>query len=343
MNFARQIGYKNWRQVRKTYAIILVVTFVTFVIRYLVLRKYGLGFHFQLYLASIAGVVVIWECLRSVNAYLNIHYPYERNLVGRMVIQIGCGAVVGLLMRIFIYFVWQPYLSFQLDDMFNAVTWFMFIVFPAGVNLGFFTAYFIGKWKEGIVKAERLEKEKTTVMFDNLKNQLNPHFLFNALTSLNSLIREDAELASQFLQHMSKIYRYVLQHKDQRLVSVSTELAFIRNYVFLAETRFADALKISFHVKEEQMDRTIVPVTLQVLLENAFKHNVMDVSRPLHIEIFSEGDYLVIRNNLQKRKTVEGSNRQGLENLKSLYRFLTDKPLLTEEIASQFTVKVPLL
>jgi two-component system LytT family sensor kinase len=343
MNFAQYIGYKNWGQFRKTYAIILVVTFVTFIIRYLVLKKYGLEFHVHLYLASILGVTVIWESLRLLNAFLNIHYPYEKNVAVRMAIQIGCGALIGLLMRIVIYFVWQPYLSIQLDDMFNAVTWFMFAVFPAGINLGFFTAYFIEKWKEGVVRAERLEKEKTTVMFDNLKNQLNPHFLFNALTSLNSLIREDAELASQFLQHLSKIYRYVLQHKDQRLVSVGTELSFIKNYVFLAETRFSEALKITFRVNEDQMDRTIVPVTLQVLLENAFKHNVMDVNRPLHIEIFSEGDYLVIRNNLQKRKTVEGSNKQGLENLKSLYRFLTDRPLITGESESHFTVKVPLL
>jgi two-component system, LytTR family, sensor kinase len=343
MSFAQQIGYKSKEQLKKTYAIIFGITFATFVIRAIVFHQLGLQLNFYLYIVSIFGATIIWEILRTINLVLNRNFPYERNLMGRIIIQIALGAVAGLLLRALIYLFLESHLSFQLDYMFVAVTWLMFILLPAGINLGFFTAYFIERWKEGLVKAERLEKEKSIVQFDNLKNQLNPHFLFNALTSLNSLIREDAGLASKFLQHLSKIYRYVLQHKDQSLVTLQTEISFIKNYVFLAETRFASALKITFTVSESLMDRSIVPVTLQVLLENAFKHNVMDVHKPLHIEIFSEGEYLVIRNNLQKRKTVEGSNKQGLENIKSLYRFLTEKPLIAEESETHFTVKVPLL
>lgn len=343
MSFVQRIGYNSWAQVRKVYAIILGITIVTFVIRTMVLTQYGMGFHFSLYLVSVFGISFIWESLRLFNNYLNRVYPFEQNIFWRITIQILWGVLMGFLMRSVIHFAWEPYLPFQLDKMFVAVTWFMFMLLPAGINLGFFTAYFFDKWKETITRAERLEKEKVTVQFDNLKNQLNPHFLFNALTSLNSLIREDPELASRFLQHMSKIYRYVLQHKDQSLVSVATELDFIKNYVFLAETRFADALSITFRVSEKHMDRSIVPVTLQVLLENAFKHNVMDADKPLHIEVYSEDECLVISNNLQKRRSVDGSNKQGLENLKSLYRFLTDKPMQATELNNQFIVKLPLI
>jgi uncharacterized membrane-anchored protein YhcB (DUF1043 family) len=343
MSFVQRIGYKSWAQVRKVYAIIFSITIVTFAIRVWVLTQYGLPFHFNLYLVSVIGITFIWETLRIFNHYLNRVFPFEQNLFGRISIQIFWGVLMGFLMRTVIYFAWEPYLPFKLDSMFVAVTWFMFIILPAGINLGFFTAHFIEQWKEGILRTERLEKEKTRVQFDNLKNQLNPHFLFNALTSLNSLIREDPELASRFLQHMSKIYRYVLQHKDQSLVSVGTELGFIKNYVFLAETRFANALTITFNVSENHMERTIVPVTLQVLFENAFKHNIMDAEKPLHIEVYSEDEYLVICNNLQKKRTVDGSNKQGLENLKSLYRFLTDKPVTVEETSETFLVKIPLI
>lgn len=343
MTFPLRIGYKSWAQIRKVYAIIFGITLITFAIRVIVLTDFGIQFHYNLYLVSVIGIIFIWESLRFFNHFLNQIFPYERNLFGRISLQIFWGACMGFLMRAVIHFAWEPYLPFELDKMFIAVSWFMFILLPAGINLGFFTDYFLDRWKESIVKAERLEKEKANVQFDNLKNQLNPHFLFNALTSLNSLIRENPELASQFLQHLSKIYRYVLQHKDQSRVSVSTELTFINNYVFLAETRFAEALKISFQVQHQHLDRMIVPVTLQVLLENAFKHNTMDATKPLCIEVCSDDEYLVISNTLQKRKIVDGSNKQGLENLKSLYSFLSDRPLITEERDHLFIVKIPLL
>jgi len=134
-----------------------------------------------------------------------------------------------------------------------------------------------------------------------------------------------------------------LQNKEKNFVSLQTELDFIKNYVFLAETRFGGSLKIKFDLQESAHERAIVPVTLQILIENALKHNIIDHDRPLHIDIFTSGDYLVISNNLQKRKTVESSNKLGLDNLKSLYRFLTERPVIVEELNDRFNVKVPLI
>jgi LytS/YehU family sensor histidine kinase len=135
----------------------------------------------------------------------------------------------------------------------------------------------------------------------------------------------------------------VLQNKDKNFVLLSTELEFISNYVKLLETRFHGALKIQFDIHNDSKEKAIVPVTLQILIENALKHNIADREKILNIEIVTVGDYLVVSNNLQPRKNVETSNKQGLENLRSLYRFLTDKPVIVEPTDKRFFVKVPLL
>jgi LytS/YehU family sensor histidine kinase len=249
----------------------------------------------------------------------------------------------GLIFRFFIYFFGEPNLPFKLDSLFVATTWALYIIIPSAINLSFFSIYFFELWKASLVKTERLEKEKSQVQFDNLKNQLNPHFLFNALTSLNSLIFEDQVLASQFLQQLSKVYRYVLQNNDRNYVSLQTEFDFIEHYASLLKTRFREGLNISFDISPEAKERAIVPVTLQILIENAIKHNIVDKEQPLDIDIATVGDYLVVSNTFQPRKRVENSNKMGLENLKSLYRFLTDRQVIIEQREDRFWVKVPLL
>jgi len=305
--------------------------------------EFGLKLQLYILLNTLIFVPLSWEALRFVNHYLDKAFPFERNISVRIVIQILIGGVIGLLVRFIIFLFGEPYLPFKLDELFSLATWGLFPLVTVAVNLGFFTNYFIDRWKDGLVEAERLEKEKSQVQFDNLKNQLNPHFLFNALTSLNSLIFEDQKLASAFLQQLAKVYRYLLQNKDKNFVSLTTELGFIQHYVSLLETRFHGGVKINFNISPELSERAVVPVTLQILIENALKHNIVDKTKPLIIDVFTSGDYLVVSNNLQMRKTVETSNQQGLENLKSLYGFLTDKPVLIEPTADRFYVKVPLI
>lgn len=326
----------------RTYAIITIGTTLGLLVRW-VSGKFTLEFNIILFFVSFFMISITWEFLNFVNNRLNRVLPFERSISQRILVQLSIGAIFSLLIRFGIYKFGEPSLGFKLDSLFMASTWVLYVLVSVGINTIFFLKYFIARWKESILRAERLEKEKTQVQFDNLKNQLNPHFLFNALTSLNSLITENQQLASQFLQHMSKVYRYVLQNKDKNFVSLHTELDFVKNYVFLAETRFGSSLRIKFEIGESAREQAIVPVTLQILIENALKHNIVDQERPLHIDVFTSGDYLVISNNLQKRKTVETSNKLGLENLKSLYKFLTDRPLIVEELDDRFNVKVPLI
>jgi hypothetical protein len=326
----------------RTYLIIFAMATMAYFIR-LISGQFDDFLNWVLYVTSLVAISASWEFFRWVNYKLDEVFPFERSIAGRIFIQIAIGTVFTIFLRFLIYEFGEPYLPIQLDRLFLASTWVLYILTGSVINIIFITRYILERWKESIILTERLEKEKSQVQFDNLKNQMNPHFLFNALTSLNSLIFENQQLASQFLQQLSKVYRYVLQNKDKNFVTLQTELDFIGYYVQLLETRFEQALSIRMDINPASRERAIVPVTLQILIENALKHNVVDKNAPLKIEILTIGDYLVVSNNLQPRKLVETSNKLGLENLKSLYRFLTDKPVLIEKSDSRFEVKVPLV
>lgn len=192
-------------------------------------------------------------------------------------------------------------------------------------------------------KAQLLEKEKALVMYEGLKQQLNPHFLFNSLTSLNSLIDADPKIASVFLDDLSKTYRYILKSRDNETVSLGDEIKFAQNYIRLQQTRFEKGFQVNINISEEYYHRKIVPVTLQNLIENAIKHNIIDEENPLVVKIFVEDDYLLVQNNLQRKNFVETSNKQGLSNLQSLYHYLNNRPVEIKEAGNLFTVKIPLL
>ena len=330
------------KRIIRTYSIILAIDVVAYVVRW-ASGQFSTEFNNILFVVAFLWVSFSWEVLRQINRFLNTAFPFEKNIPGRIALQLAVGTAFALSARFLLYKYGEQYLPFKLDSLFLTSTWVLYVMATAGINAIFFTRYFIDRWKDSHVMAERLEKEKTQVQFDNLKNQLNPHFLFNALTSLNSLISENPAIASQFLQHMSKVYRYVLQNKDTNFVTLRTEFDFIQNYVFLATTRFEEGLVIKFNISDPSWEKAIVPVTLQILIENALKHNVVDQQRPLTIEIFTTGDFLTVSNTLQPRKIVESSNKQGLDNLKSLYRFLADRPVEVIQDENRFMVKIPLL
>lgn len=238
-------------------------------------------------------------------------------------------------------------LSIKLDTLFYNSTWFwaMLALLAAG-GLYSFMRYRSAKEHQLFLlqgKAQNLEKEKALVMYDSLKQQLNPHFLFNSLTSLSGLIETNQEMAVGFLAQMSSIYRYILKNANNETVSLKDELEFVQHYIDLQQTRFGDGLEVSVEVPNEYLHYRIAPVTLQNLVENAIKHNIIDVASPLLISFTIEGDYLLVSNNLQRKNMVETSNRTGLQQFKSLYRFLTEKQVLVEEEAGLFVVKIPLV
>ncbi len=191
--------------------------------------------------------------------------------------------------------------------------------------------------------SSKLQKEKAEIEYENLKQQLNPHFLFNSLSSVAGLVQTDPALAEEYILGLTQIYRYVLQSKEQSLVPLSEELQFVEVYAKLQQIRFGSGLQIHIRVAENQQHKKIIPVTLQNLIENAIKHNIIIDNAPLIIDVYTENGFIIVKNNLQKKKFVGTSNKQGLENLSSLYNYLSRKPVEIIADDNFFTIKTPLL
>lgn len=246
----------------------------------------------------------------------------------------------------------QNYLPIQtlrihIDTLFYNTVWFkVFCFFAVVLMLIAFFRYRTNQRKRIHhlqIQSTRLEKDKTEIQYQNLINHLNPHFLFNSLTSLNGYILSEPEVASDFLQKLSAIYRYILQNKDNETVSLGQELAFVKNYINLQKSRFDEGFQVNINIDNKYLLNSIVPVTLQNLFENAIKHNTIEEEKPLIINVHIEDNMLIVWNNLQRKKFVETSNKQGLDSLKILYKYLSTTPLETIETANEFIVKVPLL
>ncbi|HYE56594.1 MAG TPA: histidine kinase [Chitinophagaceae bacterium] len=241
----------------------------------------------------------------------------------------------------------EKMISIHIDTVFYKTWWFRLAVLLMAFGLAYLIyRYRIRQEKKLLIlqgRTQLLEKEKAMVMFESLKQQLNPHFLFNSLTSLSGLIETDHKMANSFLEQMSRIYRYILKNRDSELVSLKEELAFVRVYINLQKTRFKEGLQVTINVDEEELHKKIAPVTLQNLVENATKHNIIDLETPLMIEITSDNGYLTVKNTLQKKSMVETSNKQGLASLRSLYKYLSSRPVFVEETALHFIVRIPLI
>lgn len=203
--------------------------------------------------------------------------------------------------------------------------------------------YFMNELRKSVEEKELLKRESLTAQIDALRTQINPHFLFNNLNTLSALIPEDPDRAVQFVQQLSKVYRHILEVKDAPSILLKDELNVLKAYAFLLQTRFGENLQIIVDIDEKKLTQKIAPLSLQLLLENAIKHNVVSADHPLTIRIFSENGKLVVSNNLQRKKHVAESMGLGLDNIRKRTKLLTDK--LVEVIAGpdQFVVAVPLL
>ncbi|WP_375324859.1 2TM domain-containing protein [Flagellimonas sp. GZD32] len=211
------------------------------------------------------------------------------------------------------------------------------------VTILFYAGYYYKYYKEKQVKEQKIIAGSASARFDALKNQLDPHFLFNSLNVLTSLIDEDPHQAQNFTTSLSKVYRYVLEQKNKDLVTVDEELKFARTYVRLLKMRFEDSIIFEIPENSTQPEAKIVPLSLQLLLENAVKHNVVTSSRPLHIKVYEEGGNLVVSNNLQEKQVVKKSSGVGLQNIKQRYQILTDREVVINKTTTDFSVTLPML
>ena len=274
--------------------------------------------------------------------FVNERFSKKRILVG-FVSSFILSLFVIFLLRLFIsILIEKQSLSFFIAND-NASDYFVASVFTFVVLLIVHLVYLYKGYQENRVKEQKIIAGTANAKFESLKNQIDPHFLFNSLNVLSSLIEENPENAQRFTTSLSKIYRYVLEQKDKELVSVEEELAFAKTYMNLLKMRFENSLFYELPSTIPNPEAKVVPLSLQLLLENTVKHNVVSEQRPLHIRIFLEGGYLAIQNDYQKKEVLQERKGVGLQNIINRYGIITNRKVLIEQNEQTFTVKIPVL
>jgi two-component system LytT family sensor kinase len=216
------------------------------------------------------------------------------------------------------------------------------IIISLNISSLFTAVGFFISWRQSKNNEDRLNNELLDYQYRSLVNQVNPHFLFNSLNVLTSLVREDADLAVKFIHQLSKVYRYTLEHRDNDLVTLEEEKKFLESYLFLLQIRFERALKTTLRFSGDP-NGLLIPMALQILVENAIKHNTVTPDKPLSISIEEQGGYISVENNLQLPARKAESLGFGLENIRKRLKFLTDKPLIIEQTEDTFKAKIPII
>ncbi len=308
-------------------------------------------FHFNFINATIT---VIWSMFISItlwlgNAYLQglinrkytwLDYPIHRffwTIVSVVIYSVLAYSVVQVIMYWFVVG-YSPMKT--LKDI--SGQWTMIMMISFGVSFVTGAIGFLNGWKESEIKQEQLKTEMMSYKYEALKNQINPHFLFNSLNVLTDLVYENQELAVKFIHKFSDIYRYVLESRDKELQPLNEEKEFIEKFVFLLQIRFEEKLKVTIDLPNNPED-LIVPLAIQLLVENAVKHNEISKQFPLEINIYREEDFVVVTNSIQSKKTNEESSKIGLKNLEQQYHFFTKTPMIVSSDEKQFTVKIPIV
>ena len=221
--------------------------------------------------------------------------------------------------------------------------YYVVLVISLVVSYVILSVFYFRHKQENKVKEQKIIAGTASAKFDALKNQLDPHFLFNSLNVLTSLIEENPEAATRFTTALSKVYRYVLEQKNKDLVSLEEELRFAKLYMSLIKMRFEDSIEFSIPKELSNPEAKVVPLSLQLLLENAVKHNIVTPAKKLFISITEKDGNLLITNNLQTKKVVNPSTGVGLQNITQRYQLLTNRPVFISKDESNFTVAIPLL
>lgn len=220
---------------------------------------------------------------------------------------------------------------------------FMTIVLDLIVMYFYYSTYLANHWIKSIEKNEELKRENLQAKYEALKNQVNPHFLFNNLNTLSGMVEQKSELATDFIKKLSDIYRYVLEQNDKELVSIKEEMKFVEDYVFLSKMRFGKGLIFNSHLTKN-LNFQVAPLGIQMLVENAIKHNIISEDMPLKIDLETEDGFVRVSNNLQKKKTINsGKEPIGLANLKNRYAYLSGIASEVIESDGKFIVKLPII
>jgi hypothetical protein len=296
------------------------------------------------YLWNVVFSSVAWMTLWVVNSELNnyldrkiswIESPTKRLIAGIL------GTIFFTVLAILLIIkIWEFIFDTSFDNYYDIVVNSLVITFF--ISLFFHGRGFLIEWKRTAVEAERYQKESMAATYESLKNQVNPHFLFNSFNALTNLVYQDQDKAAKFIKQLSEVYRYVLDTRDKEVVSIDEELKFLHSYTYLQHIRFGN--KLTIDIKLENRNVKVAPLALQMLIENAIKHNVTSEDDPLFIKVYYSNDFVIVENNLQKKEMFgEESAGVGLENISKRYQFLSDKKVEIHQTDKAFIVKLPVL
>ncbi len=286
-----------------------------------------------------------WTGLQLIYNYIDRKISWIQAPVRKTIVQIvaflAYSITAFILVQLFNYAVWMnvpPSKSWEF--IVKAIPYTVLISFI--ISLIFTAIGFFHAWKNSFLQAEKLKIEMLAYKYESLRNQINPHFLFNSLNVLSDLVYDDQELAVKFIRQLSDLFRYVLDSRDKELVPLGEELDFIQSFTFLLKTRFEEKLKIEIDAKAGP-DDYIVPMTLQLLIENAVKHNEVSEAFPLRISIRKTAEWLEVENNLQPKNAGDDSKKTGLKNITQQFAFFSEKPIKIMMSDDRYVVRVPIL
>lgn len=307
-------------------------------------------FDFQItstYLFAVLSVVVfgVWELNRLVEVNLTHLQAFLKNKVHPLIVLFLLSMVNAALVSTLTLFVLYAAMSMPLVLNFGHLILLSAFAFRVNLFLNCVNAivFFMDRLKKTQLEAERLKKISIEAQFEALRNQINPHFLFNCFNVLSTLVYRDADTSAKFIAQLSNVYRYLLYNQDKRVVPLKEELAFLESYRFLLEIRFGENLVIENNIAASDYNFFIAPATLQMLIENAIKHNIASKRNPLQVKLFSHDKVLVVSNNLQEKVTKEESTQIGLKNIQSRYELLSDRRVEINRSEKEFRVTIPLL
>jgi len=241
----------------------------------------------------------------------------------------------------------SAFLHFKFADITISKQNFIINIFLTTLVSLFITAFhealfFYYQWKFNFDKSAVLEKDNVIAKYETLKNQINPHFLFNSLNTLQTCLDDKSE-ASNYVQNLSDFLRYTLKTKNADIKLLRDEVKLVEKYYFLQKSRFGNNLTINIDIEEKYYHYSIPPLSLQILVENAIKHNIISSQKPLTINVFiKNNEYLVVENNLQRKIDID-STKIGIFNIKNRYKFLSEKEIKIKEQNDKFIVELPLL
>ncbi|MEO5945047.1 MAG: histidine kinase [Ferruginibacter sp.] len=305
-------------------------------------------FSIDKYVTTFTITIALWIINRYILIWCRTRYPLFKEVRKRLFLQsvvmliftVAGNNLLHLILNAIAIFPSPPNF-FSSDELINGNAAAVFCVIM--IMAIYESIYFMRELKDSVEEKEMLKRESLHAQLNALRTQVNPHFLFNNLNTLSSLIPENPKHAVDFVQQLSKVYRHILEVKDEKSISLKEELEVFNAYSFLLKTRFGNNLEININIPPEKLKNRIVPLSLQILMENAIKHNIVSMEKPLNIELFTENGSLVVSNNLQIKKQISESTGIGLDNICKRYKLLSDKGMTVIQNETSFSVSIPLL